>query len=182
MSDGAVAFQTNPNPVAFAYDSIEEAFPKVEPGRKAFGHNVLVQVRQPKARTSGGIILPDESRSTEHYNTRVAKVIELGPLCFTSTHTADFSDHENAVPRFVSVLTPWPEGPWFKAGDFVEIPQYGGVRFTMPVKIVRQEHDPGPDKMFPKTVTEEVTFAFFKSKDILGLLTCNPLQIKSFLD
>jgi len=177
QADAPVSFQTYSNPVEFAYDSIEDAFPIAEPGRKPFGNNVLVQVRQPKTRTKGGLILSQDARSTEHYNTRVAKIVDVGPLCFSSTHTTFDADGK---PRSHNV--PWPEGPWFKVGNFVEIPQYGGQRFVVPFKVERDEFDPGPGKMVKKTVTEEVTFAFFKAKDIIALITADPRQIKSYCD
>ena len=177
QADAPVSFQTYSNAVEFAYDSIEDAFPTVEPGRKPFGNNVLVQVRQPKTRSKGGILLSQDARSTEHYNTRVAKVVALGPICFSGTHTFKDADGEP-----VSYNVPWAEGPWFVIGDYVEIPQYGGSRFVVPFKVEREEFDPGPGRMVKKTVTEEVTFAFFKAKDVIALITANPLSIKSYTD
>ena len=174
------SFQTNSNAVQFAYDSIDEAFPKVDPGRHPLGHNILVQVRQPKLKTKGGIIMTEGDRSTEHYNTRVAKVIECGAICFSSTHTADNGPDQS--PRFSSYLSLWPEGAWFKVGDFVEIPQYGGSRFVVPFKVTRNEFDFDFGKDVAVLREEEVTFAFFRAKDILALITSDPLMIKSYLD
>lgn len=180
-----ISMVTNSNSVEFEYESIEEAFPPVEPGRKPLGHTVLVQIRQPKTKTRGGILLSQDARATEHYNTRVAKVIEVGPLCFTSTHTADRG--EDMSPRFTPELVEWPEGPWFRVGDYVEVPQYGGSRFAVKFKAKREEFDPDAGDgnrggMVLKTVTEEAVFALFKAKDIFALITGNPLQIKAYLD
>lgn len=175
--ESAISFQTNSNPIEFEYDSIEEAFPAVAPGREPLGHNILVQVRQPKTHTKGGILLSQNVRDTEHYNTRVAKVIAVGPLCFTSTKTVK---EDGRDPESFNV--PWPEGQWFKPGDFVEIPQYGGSRFVVKYTAMREEFDPGPGKMVPKKVQEEVTFAFFRAKDVIALITCSPLAIKAYTD
>lgn len=176
LAEMATTFQTNSNTIEFAYDSIEEAFPLVEAGRRPVGHNILVQVRQPKTKSKGGIFLSQDARATEHYNTRVAKVIGLGPLCFTSTHTRDDDG------KFLSELVQWPEGSWFHVGDFVEIPQYGGMRFTVATKVQREEYNTDERIYEMKTVLEEVTFAMFKAKDILAVITTDPRTIKSYTD
>lgn len=98
------------------YDSIEEAFPDVDPGLDPSGDKVLVQIRTPKKRTAGGIMLPEETRETELWNTQIAKVIAIGPAAFK---------HADG--------TPWAEGDWCKPGDYVRVPKYGGDRFWIPV-------------------------------------------------
>ena len=82
------------NKIDFGYDSLDEAFPPCEPGVEPLGSRVLVQVRTPKSKTKGGIILTREVQETESYNTQVAKVLMIGPLAF--------KNREN--------MTPWPEG------------------------------------------------------------------------
>jgi co-chaperonin GroES (HSP10) len=99
------------------YESLDEAFPVVDPVTRPFGNRVLVQIRTPKRRTAGGLYLPEETRDTELWNTQVAKVIALGPVAFCNRDT----------------LEPWPEGLWCKVGDFVRCPKYGGDRWFMPV-------------------------------------------------
>ena len=99
----------------YEYESLEEAFPDVSPGITAFGARVLVQIRTPKQRSKGGIILGNETRETELWNTQVAKVIQVGPLAFRNRDT----------------LAQWPEGDWCKPGDFVRVPKYGGDRWMV---------------------------------------------------
>lgn len=67
--------------------------------------------------TKGGIVIPEESRETEKWNTQVSKVIELGPVAFRNRDT----------------LEVWPEGTWVKPGIFVRTPKYGGDRWEVPV-------------------------------------------------
>jgi len=98
-----------------AYDSLEEAFPEVDPGLRPFGDKVLVQIRTPRTRTASGLILPDETRETEQWNTQVAKVIALGPVAFRNRDT----------------LEPWPEGSWVYPGMYVRCPKYGGDRWQV---------------------------------------------------
>jgi co-chaperonin GroES (HSP10) len=102
------------NTVSFTYDSLDEAFPVVDPGFKPFGSRILLQIRTPKKKTSGGIIIIDDIRETEHYNTQIAKVIDIGVLAFHNRTTGE----------------PWPEGPWFEIGSYVRIPKYGGDRWS----------------------------------------------------
>ena len=96
--------------------NLEEAFPSVEPGLIPFGSRVLVQIRSPKKTSSGGIILHNETRETEIWNTQIAKVHSLGPLAFKNRNT----------------MESWPEGSWCKPGEFVRVPKYGGDRWKVP--------------------------------------------------
>lgn len=103
------------NNISFGYDSIDEAFPAADPGISPFGSRVLVQIRTPKKKSKGGIILTGDVRETEHYNTQVAKVISVGSLAFKNRNT----------------MEPWPEGSWCEVGDFVRVPRYGGDRWSV---------------------------------------------------
>jgi co-chaperonin GroES (HSP10) len=98
-------------------DAIAQAFPSVNPGVRPFGSRVLVQIRTPKKVSKGGIILAEDTRDTEKWNTQVAKVIALGPLAFKNRDT----------------MQSWPEGDWCHPGDFVRVPKYGGDRWEVPV-------------------------------------------------
>lgn len=106
------------NKVEFDYGSIEEAFPACDPGVEPFGSRVMVQIRTPKKATKGGIILLDDARETEGWNTQTAKVVAVGPLAFRNRNTMEL----------------WPEGTWCAPGDFVRVPKYGGDRWTVKVE------------------------------------------------
>ena len=106
----------SPSPIKLKYEGLEEAFPEVDAGANPYGSGVLVQIRTPKKVTAGGLIVPEESRETELWNTQVAKVIMLGPVAFKNRDT----------------LEPWPEGDWCQAGTFIRCPKYGGDRWQVP--------------------------------------------------
>ena len=103
------------NKVEFAYDGERDAFPDIDPGVQPFGSRVLLQIRRAKSKTKGGIILADETRDTEMWNTQVAKVRMIGPLAFHNRNT----------------MEPWPEGAWVGVGDYVRAPKYGGDRWSV---------------------------------------------------
>lgn len=103
------------NKVQFGFDSLEEAFPDVDPGVRPFGSRVLCQIRLSKNKTKGGLILTQDSQETERWNTQVAKVIDIGSLAFKNRNTQE----------------PWPEGAWTKVGDFVRVPKYGGDKWSV---------------------------------------------------
>jgi co-chaperonin GroES (HSP10) len=107
--------QINANSIEFGYDSLDEAFPRCDAGVKPFGSRVLCQIRTPKTKTKGGIIITSDIRETEHYNTQVAKVIDIGSLAFKNRNT----------------MESWPEGSWCEVGDFVRVPRYGGDRWSV---------------------------------------------------
>ena len=94
---------------------LERAFPKVDAGITPFGSRILVQIRTPKSKTSGGILLTADTKDTELWNTQIAKVIWVGPLSFRNRTTQE----------------PWIEGEWCTAGDFVRVPKYGGDRWVV---------------------------------------------------
>ena len=102
-------------PLQMHYDSLEDAFPEIEPGIIPFGSRILVQVRVAKKKTAGGIVMPDEVRKTEAANTQVSRVVAMGPLAFKNRNT----------------MESWPEGAWCNTGDFVRTPKYGGDRWTV---------------------------------------------------
>ena len=105
------------NKISFGYDSLDEAFPSVDPGVQPFGSRIVVQIRTPKRKTKFGIILTDEAKDTELWNTQIAKVVAIGPLAFHNRNT----------------MAPWPEGAWCKVGDFVRCPKFGGDKWTVKV-------------------------------------------------
>src|ERR1700752_2406547 len=96
---------------ARAAQTLEEAFPQVDPLIEALGNQVLVQMRRPKNMTAGGIIVTDDTKDFDESMIRVAKVLALGPIAFHDRKTKEL----------------WPEGAWVKVGDFVRIPTYAGV-------------------------------------------------------
>lgn len=98
---------------AYKYDSLEQAFPKADPGLQPFGSDVLIQLKTPPTHSAGGIALVEESRETDQWNMQIGRVIGFGPVCFRNRET----------------LTEWPEGQWCKIGDYVRVPKYGGDRW-----------------------------------------------------
>ena len=142
------------NNVNFEYSGLDEAFPACEPGISPFGSRVLLQIRSPKKKTKGGIIIIDEARETEHYNTQTAKVLACGPLAFHNRNT----------------LERWPEGAWAEPGDYVRIPRYGGDRWTVKPLGAKAGDD-----------VEEAILVIFNDLDLIGKVTGDPLAIKAFL-
>ena len=97
--------------------TLEEAFPVVNPGVEPLGARILVQIKTTKSTTSGGIVLVEESKETEKWNTQVAKLIKRGPLAYCNRETGK----------------PWTEGMWAVEGDFIRVPRWGGDRFEVQV-------------------------------------------------
>lgn len=134
--------------------TLEEAFPVIDPGLKPLGSRVLVQIRMPRAKTKSGIILQRETQETEQWNTQVAKVIEVGPLAFKNRNTMEM----------------WPEGQWCGVGDFVRVPKYGGDRWQV------DKYDEKGTKL-----DEAALFVIFNDHDLVGKLTTDPLAVKAFI-
>lgn len=128
---------------------IVEAFPDIDPGVQPLGSRILVQIRTPRTKTKGGIILTDDSKETEMWNEMTAKVIAIGPLAY----------------RNRSTLEHWPEGEWIKPGEFVRVPKYGGDRI--------QRGLPGENGF--------ALFVVFNDHEVIGKVTCNPLEMKTYI-
>lgn len=147
-----------PAQAAGALDSLSSellaAFPLVDPGIEPLGSRVVVQLRQPKktAGRSGRILLADETKDTEKWNTQVAKIVAIGPVAFRSRSTQEL----------------WPEGEWVKVGDFVRVPKYNGDRIEVP--FVNGEG-----------ATEKALFAIFNDLELIAKVTGDPLAIIAFV-
>ncbi len=137
------------------YDNVDQAFPDLDPGLTPFGSRVVVQKRSPRTLTRGGLIVPDEVRETEFWNTQVAKVISLGPGAFKNRDT----------------LEAWPEGNWCKKGAYVRVPKYGGDRWFVNV----------PEVEAKKIGIDKVCFVLFNDLDLIGEITCDPMDVIAYL-
>ncbi|QGH72155.1 MAG: chaperonin 10 Kd subunit [Caudovirales sp. ctOwN3] len=111
--------------------TLEEAFPKADPGVTPFGSYVLVQIRNAITKTKSGIELVSDTRDTEKWNTQVGKIISVGPLAFKNRNTMEL----------------WPEGAWCAEGDFVRVAKYGGDRWEVPIS----EHESAMFVIFKDT-------------------------------
>ena len=134
--------------------TLDEAFPVVDSGCAPLGARILVQFKQtPKKTTSSGIILVEETKDTEKWNTQVAKIIAIGPLAFKQRDT----------------MQPWPEGSWAEIGEFVRVPKWGGDRWEVPYgEVVNGEQD-------------MALFSVFNDHELISLVTGDPLKVKAFL-
>lgn len=94
-------------------------FPQVEPGVVPFGSRVLVQIRRVRTRRKSGLYMTKEATDTQMDNTCVAKVLAVGPLAYKNRNT----------------MEGWGEGSWCKAGDYVFVPKYGGLRWERSYKV-----------------------------------------------
>lgn len=156
------AIDPGQNNVVQYYESIDEAFPAVNPGHKPLGNLLLVQIRQSKGQTAGGVWIDPETRKTDQNNTQVAKVIMIGPLAFKSRDTAE----------------PWPEGAWCKVGDFVRIPKYAGERFAVSFETTEKKIVDGRYVASPAMDTAE--FCFIKDLQLTATVD-DPLTVKAYL-
>ena len=140
-------------PVASSEAEMAWAFPSVDPGAKPLGGRLLVQLRRTKkATTASGIILVEETKTTEKWQNMVAKVIEIGPLAFKHRDT----------------MLSWPEGSWCTEGDYIRVPKWGGDRWEV--------HGPGEDEN-----EESALFMVLNDHEVIAKLTGDPLAMRAFL-
>jgi co-chaperonin GroES (HSP10) len=139
-------------PEAILDQTVADAFPDVDPGEVPFGNLVLVQIKRPPFRTKAGLHLTGNDQQTEYDNTKVAKVIALGPLCFKSRDTG----------------TEWPEGRWFKQGDYVRLSQHNCTTWTVSMPGTR-----GVD------IEERIVFGYIDELHIRSLVK-DPMASKAF--
>lgn len=101
-----------------AKQTMDEAFPKVDPGVAPLGGRVLVQMRRSVKKTQSGIVLVSETSDTVKWNQQTARVVAMGPLAY--------KDRES--------LKSWAEGAWVGVGDFVRVPRWNGDRVEVEIK------------------------------------------------
>ena len=132
--------------------TLEEAFPVLDPLMAPYGARVLVQLRAVKEKvTEAGILLPEETKEIEKWNTMIGKVIAIGPLAFCDRETQK----------------PWPEGAWAQVGDYVRVPKWGGDRWEIDFE------DNG--------LKGKALFTFFNDHELIGKVTGDPRAIKAFI-
>jgi co-chaperonin GroES (HSP10) len=132
-------------------ETLEQAFPDIDPGVDPMGARVLVQIRRTKKTTRSGIVLAHETQDTDKWNTAVAKLLELGPLAFRKRDT----------------LEPWPEGIWASRGEYVRVPRFGGDRWEVDI--------PGSDPV------ESIMFAIFNDHEVIARITGDPLKMRAYI-
>lgn len=71
------------------------------------GFQVLLEVVDVPEKTSGGIILADETKDIQKHAASVCKVIALGPDAYKNEHK-------------------FPSGPYCSEGDFILLNKYSG--------------------------------------------------------
>ena len=135
-----------------AEQTLAEAFPEIDPLMAPYGARVLVQLRAVKERiTSFGLLIPEETKETEKWNTMIGKVLAVGPIAFKKRDT----------------MEPWPEGVWCKVGDYVRVPKWGGDRWEVDFE--------------ESGVKGKALFTFFNDHEIIGKVTGDPRDIKAFI-
>ena len=133
--------------------TLEEAFPAVDPLMAPYGGRVLVQLRAVKEKvTSAGILIPEETKEAEKWNTMIGKVIAIGPLAFNNRDT----------------MQPWIEGTWAEVGDYVRVPKWGGDRWEI-------------DFVDEKGMNGRALFTFFNDHELIGKVTGDPRAIRAFV-
>lgn len=132
--------------------TLEQAFPAVDPLMSPYGARVLVQLRAVKEKvTSAGLLIPEETKETEKWNTMIGKVLAIGPLAFKKRDT----------------MEPWPEGAWAQVGDFVRVPKWGGDRWEIDFE--------------ENGLKGKALFTFFNDHELIGKVHGDPRQIKAFV-
>jgi co-chaperonin GroES (HSP10) len=139
-------------PAAIIDQSIEDAFPEVDPGERPLGNLILIQIKRPAFRTKAGIHLTESDQQTEYDNTKVAKVIAIGPLAFRNRETGEI----------------WPEREWFKVGDFIRFSQHNARTWTVAI--------PGTRGI---GIEERIVLGYMDELQVQGLVT-DPLATKAF--
>ena len=132
--------------------TLEQAFPVIDPLMAPYGARVLVQLRAVKDKvTSSGIYIPEESKETEKWNTMIGKVLAVGPLAFKKRDT----------------MEPWVEGVWCQVGEYVRVPKWGGDRWEIDFE--------------ENGAKGKALFTFFNDHEIIGKVTGDPRAIKAFI-
>jgi co-chaperonin GroES (HSP10) len=141
-----------PQPESIIHQDMDDAFPDVQPGETPCGSLVLLQIKRPATKTKSGFQLSGYDMETEFDNTKIAKVIALGPIAYHSRTDGK----------------PWPEGPWVKVGDFIRISQHNVGTWTVPMPGTRGA-----------TIEDRITFGLMEDHYAKSIVD-DPLKTKAF--
>ena len=141
-----------PQPESLIHQTMEDAFPDVDPGEKPLGSLVLLQIKRPATKTKSGFQLSGYDMETEFDNTKIAKVIAMGRLAFCSRTTGE----------------QWPEGAWVKVGDYIRISQHNVGTWTIPMPGTRGT-----------TIEDRITFGLMDDLQCKSIVD-DPLKTKAF--
>lgn len=149
MTTATIQFGNDPN------YTLDDAFPLAASFVKPLGNQVVVQLRTPRTKSGGGIMLTSSDQSFDETQIRVGKVMSIGPIAYKHRETN----------------IEWPEGAWVKPDDFVRVPAFGGIdRWKVPLT---QEEDPA-QRIY-------AYFGLFNDFDMKGLITGDPLSIVDYM-
>jgi len=79
---------------------------------KPTGWRILILPYQGKAKTAGGIFIPNEVQEKSNISTQVGYVLKIGPLAYKDTEK-------------------FPSGPWCEEKQWVMFARYAGSRFQI---------------------------------------------------
>jgi len=96
---------------------VAKNFPDIVPKVKPAGNQILIQLKTVTKKSSGGIVLVEETRDFNQGNTQVAKLVKVGQIAYQDRNTGET----------------WKEGAWANVGDLVLAPRFGGFRFELPI-------------------------------------------------
>lgn len=133
-----------------ADSALADSFPNISPNIEPFTDNVIVQMKLPRTKSRGGIILHTEVQDQQQYNEQIGRVVAIGPDCFKKI-TLGGTDR---------VYT-----EYYKVGDYVRTPLYGG--------------DKNWRKIPNDAENRKVCFAIFKWDELKGKITGSPLDIET---
>lgn len=91
-------------------NTLQDAFPAIDPGEYPCGPRILLQLASIRERTPGGIWVVSDTRKANDQVTRIGKIVAIGNIAFRNRDTGNL----------------WPEGVWAKVGDLVRIPNHVG--------------------------------------------------------
>jgi co-chaperonin GroES (HSP10) len=96
---------------------VAKHFPEVDCGREPMGNKITVQLLSVQKKSSGGILLSNETKDFNKQATTVARVVKLGKIAYRDRGTGAL----------------WNEGAWCDVGDLVLVHRYGGLnRIELP--------------------------------------------------
>jgi co-chaperonin GroES (HSP10) len=136
--------------------ALRDAFPAVSSGKRPCGGRIQVQLRRVKETSKGGLILIEETKATEKWETTIGRLVKVGPLAFRHRET----------------MKPWPEGAWAEIGQYITIPRWGGERWRRPI----------PGMFDPRGKPEWAYFAEVNDHEIIDVVEEDPLSFVAYVD
>ncbi len=133
---------------------------------KGYGLEQAFPIVDPGIKPVGERILVQVRRPPSHTGGGLIRTEDNRDLIQWNEQTAKIIAVGDLAFKNKTTLEPWPEGAWAKVGDFIRIPLHKNDKWSVNIGAIAGEY---------------VLFGTIRDVEVLGVITGDPLTVKTLL-